>query len=398
LSRDISQERNVRIRARHYATGDFVDVVCVRGKITEIDDLFGPRQKPDIEAGWVAPALFDLQINGCDGRSFNSPQLTTDDVFDVVRVCRAHGIGALCPTLVTNSSDALVHGFGTLARACEMDSSVAAALPAFHLEGPYISAEDGPRGAHPLGHVRPPDRDDFERYQQAAGGRIRLVTLAPEREGALPFIEKLVASGVVVALGHTAASGGQIRAAVAAGACLSTHLGNGTHATLPRHDNYLLEQLAADGLWASIICDGHHLPPALIKCILRMKTASRTVLTCDASSLAGMPPGRYEEWGQELEVMSDGKVVVPGTPFLAGSGVFTDTCIGIAIRDGGVSLREALDMAGARPRSLLGLEARLLAPGSPADLVLFDYEPGTILRVTGTVIDGDLTGKPAHAD
>ncbi len=381
----------MRIRARHYVTGDIVDVVCARGRIAEVDELFGPRQPPDLEAGWVAPALFDLQINGCAGRSFNSPRLTADDVRHVAVVCRSHGIGAFCPTFVTNSADALLHGLGTVARACDADRTLAAALPCFHLEGPYVSPEDGPRGAHPRAHVRPPDLDEFRRFQNAAGGRIRLVTLAPEHEGALPFIEKLVADGVVVALGHTAARGEQIRAAVAAGACLSTHLGNGTHATLARHDNYLWEQLAEDGLWASLICDGHHLPPAVIKCILRVKTPARAVLTCDASSLAGLPPGKYEEWGQELEVVPDGKVVVPGTPYLAGSGVFLDDCVGIAVRDGGVSLRDALDMAGARPRALLGVEPLAVAPGSAADLVLFDWEPGGAVRVTGTVIGGEVT-------
>jgi N-acetylglucosamine-6-phosphate deacetylase len=385
----------VRIRARHYATGDVVDVVCTKGRIAEIDELFGPRQSPDLVANWVAPALFDLQINGCDGRSFNSPNLTPSDISHVVATCRKHGIGSLCPTLITNSTDALLHGFRTIASACDRDSTLATALPALHLEGPYISPEDGPRGAHPLAHVRPPDWDEFQRLQDAAAGRIRLVTLAPECNGALAFIERLVAAGVVVAIGHTAASGEQIRAAVAAGACLSTHLGNGTHALLPRHDNYLWEQLAADGLWASLICDGHHLPPAVIKCLVRMKTPARLVLTCDASSLAGLPPGKYDEWGQELEVLQGGKIVVRGTPYLAGSGLFTDSCIGIAVRDGEVSLREALDMAGARPRALLGLEARAIAPSGPADLVLFDWEPGGPFTVTHTVIGGELVFSAA---
>ena len=388
----------MRIRARHYGTGELVDFVCTRAKISEIDELFGPRQPPDIEAGWVAPALFDLQINGCDGRSFNSPRLTADDIRHVVAVCRSHGIGGLCPTLVSNSSEALTHGLKAIASACDSDRGLAAAMPAVHLEGPYISGEEGPRGAHPLSHIRPPDWDEFARLQEAASGRIRLITLAPECPGALAFIEKLVARGVVVALGHTAASGEQIRAAVSAGACLSTHLGNGTHATLPRHDNYVWEQLAADGLWASVICDGHHLPPALIKCILRVKTPARAVLTSDASSLAGLPPGRYAEWGQELEVLAGGKVVVPGTPFLAGSGVFTDACIGVAIRDGGVTLREALDMAGIRPRSLLGLDAPVLAPGSPADLVLFDWEHGGPMRISATIIAGELVAPLAKED
>src|SRR5204862_5034262 len=139
--------------------------------------------------------------------------------------------------------------------------------------------------------------------QDAAGGRLRLVTLAPETPAALPFIERLTQAGVVVALGHSAADGACIRAAIRAGARLSTHLGNGCHAMLPRHDNCLWEQLAADDLWASLICDGHHLPVSVVRCLLRAKTPARTILTCDASSLAGLPPGCYDQWGGEFEVL-----------------------------------------------------------------------------------------------
>jgi N-acetylglucosamine-6-phosphate deacetylase len=210
------------------------------------------------------------------------------------------------------------------------------------------------------------------------------VTLAPEHDGALPFIERLAASGVVVALGHTAADGRRLRDAVKAGARLSTHLGNGSHALLPRHDNYIWQQLADDDLWASIICDGHHLPPAVVRCIVRVKTPARTVLTCDASYLAGMPPGRYRQGEQAFEVAAEGKVVVPGTGYLAGSWAFTDLCVGKALRFAGVSLKDAVDMASARPRELLGLPPRRLEPGEPAELFLFDWEEGTDLRVNGT--------------
>jgi N-acetylglucosamine-6-phosphate deacetylase len=369
----------MRIHARHYATGEPVEIHCEQGRILSVAPP-GP-EPPDRQAGWVAPSLFDLQINGCDGHSFNSERLTVDSVGHVVGVCRRHGIGGLCPTLVTNSGTALVHGFRTLRRACETDTETAHAVPGYHLEGPYISPEDGPRGAHPRQHVRPPHWEEFCRFQEAAGGRICLVTLAPEPDGALSFIEKLVRSGVVVSLGHTAAGGQRIRDALAAGARLSTHLGNGSHAVLPRHDNYIWEQLAADELWASIICDGHHLPAAVVRCVVRVKTPRRTILTCDASSLAGSPPGTYREWGQELEVLPGGKILVSGTSYLAGSGAFTDLCVGNVIRFAGVTLQEAVDMAGARPRELLGLPPRNLEPGAPADLVLFDWEPGGEFRV-----------------
>ncbi len=378
----------LRLRGRHYTTGELIDVTCEHGQIK----AFTPAgsEPVDHEAGWFAPALFDLQINGCDGISFNSPRLTTDDIRHVVGVCRRHGIAGVCPTLVTNSEEALLHGFATLRHSCEADANLARALPAFHLEGPYISPEDGPRGAHPLHHVRPPDWDEFCRFQDAAGGRIRLVTLAPEHASALPFIEKLTDSGVVVALGHTAATPVVIRDAIAAGARLSTHLGNGSHAVLPRHENYLWEQLAADELWASLIADGHHLPPAVLRCILRVKTPARTVLTCDASSLAGLPPDRYREWDQEFEVLPGGRIVVPGTPFLAGSGVFTDTCVGFLLSLGEVSLSDAVEMASARPRQLLNLEPRPLQAGAPADVILFDWRPGETFRIRASIIAGEV--------
>jgi N-acetylglucosamine-6-phosphate deacetylase len=367
----------MRIRAHWYATEEVQDFVRQDGRWRNTAP--DPTAAPDLEAGWAAPGLFDLQINGCDGRSFNSPKLTTDAVHHVVQVCRRHGVAGLCPTLVTESAEALLHGFTVLRQACESDAEIARAVPALHLEGPYISPEDGFRGAHPRRHVRPPDWDEFRRFQEASGGRIRLVTLAPEHDGALAFIEKLTASGVVVALGHTAADAARIGEAVRAGARLSTHLGNGCRAVLPRHDNPIWEQLAHDGLWASVICDGWHLTPAVARCILRVKTPARAVLTCDASSLAGLPPGRYEEWGEAFEVLPGGKVVVPDTSYLAGSGVFTDTCVGWAVRHAGVSLRDAIDMASARPRELVGL------PDELTDLMLFEYESGDEFRVTTTL-------------
>jgi N-acetylglucosamine-6-phosphate deacetylase len=373
----------MRIRARHYRTGERVDITCRDGHITGITPA--GRDEVDLTADWVSPALFDLQINGCHGYAFSSSELTLDHVRKVVDVCRKHGIAGLCPTLVTNSREVIAHAFKTLRRACETDPTIAEALPYFHLEGPYLSAEDGPRGAHPREHIRPPDWDEFRSWQDAAGGRIHLITLSPEYDDALSFIERLTASGVLVAIGHTAATGPRIREAIAAGARLSTHLGNGAHAVLPRHPNYIWEQLAADELWASIIPDGHHLPASVVKSIVRVKTPARTIITCDASSLAGLPPGRYTEWGTELEVLANGKIVVPNTPFLAGSGLFTDACVGKVIVMTSIGLAEAIDMASARPRELLGLPVHELEVGHPAKLMLFDWEPGSQLQVRSIV-------------
>jgi N-acetylglucosamine-6-phosphate deacetylase len=382
----------MRLRARHYRSHEVIDIVCRDGVIETIAP--GGAGTVDRCAAWVAPALFDLQINGSDGKAFASADLVVADVAHVVSVCRRHGIGGFCPTLITTSFEALRHGFATLRAACAGDPGLDRAMPCFHLEGPFISPEDGPRGAHPLEHVRLPDLDEFERLQEAAGGRIRLVTLAPERPGALRFIEALVKEGVVVAIGHTAASPEQIREAVRAGAKLSTHLGNGSHALLPRHENYLWEQLACDDLMASIISDGHHLPAAVLKCLLRVKRPGRLIVTCDASSLAGLPPGRYTQVGKELEVLQGGKVVVPGTTFLGGSGAFTDSCLRVLLGLGEVGLGDAIDMAGARPRKLLRLPALELKEGMPADLILFEHGPGQPFELKETLIAGKLVARP----
>jgi N-acetylglucosamine-6-phosphate deacetylase len=377
------------LRARHYATAELVDITWTAGRIAAITALTDCQA--DHQAGWVAPTLFDLQINGCQGRNFSSDTLTPDDVRHVVDVCRQHGIAGLCPTLVTNSFAALAHGFAILRHCRETDPAVAHAVPCFHLEGPYISSEDGPRGAHARRHVRPPDWDEFRRLQDAAGGGIRLVTLAPELPGALPFIENLVASGVVVALGHTAASAHHLDDAIRAGARLSTHLGNGSHAVLPRHDNYVWHQLAADELWASLICDGHHLPQPVVRSMVRVKSPARLVLTCDASPLAGSAPGRYRAWDQEFDVLPGGKVVLHGTTFLGGSGVFTDTCVSQLLRWGDVGLRDAIDMASVQPRKLLGLPVPALEAGVLADVLLFDWQPGGDLQVRTVLTD---SGQP----
>jgi N-acetylglucosamine-6-phosphate deacetylase len=300
--------------------------------------------------------------------------LTVARVDSVISECLRHGVGGFCPTVITASFETVRHAFNTLTSAIKSDRSVAFHIPRFHLEGPYLSIEDGPRGAHPKEHIRDPDWDEFRYWQDAADGRIKLVTLAPERPGAIPFIERLVKDGIVVALGHTAATGQQIRDGVAAGARVSTHLGNGCHATMDRHANPIWDQLANDDLWASVIADGHHLPPAVLKSIARVKGPGRLFLTADTGPLAGQPPGRYREWDQEFEVQPNGKIVVPDTPFLAGGGHFLDTCVANLIRYAGWGLKDAVDAASVRPRELLGLP--------PAEeRIVFDLEPNGELRI-----------------
>jgi N-acetylglucosamine-6-phosphate deacetylase len=369
----------MRIQARNYRTGQLCEIVWQDGVIRSLGEP-GPSP-PDVRAGWVSPALFDLQINGGGGVNFSSLQLTTEDVCRVVELCCTHGIAGFCPTLITQSEQALKHAFQILCQARRQSKSIARAIPVFHLEGPYIAQEDGARGAHPLAHVRSPNWDEFQSLQDAAEGSIRLVTLAPELPDCLRFIEKLVDSACVVAIGHTAATPSIIRDAVHAGARLSTHLGNGSHALLPRHENYLWEQLDQDGLWASIISDGSHLPASLVRTFLKVKTPGRIILTCDASSLAGLPPGDYREWEQDLRITEEGKIIVRNSGFLAGSWLFTDACVSRFLQMTGLDLATGIDLASSQPRKLLGLPREELDVGAKTELMLFEWERGGDLRV-----------------
>jgi len=315
----------------------------------------------------------DLQVNGFAGVDFSDPAITSERVLHAVGAIEKTGVTRFLPTLVTSSLEAFRACARTLVRVSHP------AIAGLHMEGPYISPDDGPRGAHSREHVRYADVDDFRRRQDAAEGRIRLVTLAPEVPGALRVIEHLVASGVKVAIGHTAGVGPQIQDAVRAGATLSTHLGNGCAQMLPRHPNVIWEQLAEDRLRASFIVDGHHLPPATVKAMIRAKTPARTILVTDAIAAAGMPPGVYTLGKQRVELSATGRVAVPGAPNLAGSALLMNVAVGNAVRFTGLPLREVVPMASKQPAEYLGIR--------PAGTVLAEWNEAAfalrVLRVAG---------------
>jgi len=266
---------------------------------------------------------------------------------------------------------------------------VARRVAGIHLEGPYISPQDGVRGVHPREYCRRPDWDEFRRLQEAAGGRIRILTMAVEFHQAPGFIEQVAASGVVVAIGHTAADSAQIHAAVDAGARMSTHLGNGSHPMIRRHSNYIWDQLAEDRLTAGLIVDGHHLPPEVVKTFVRAKTPGRCILVSDLVGLAGSPPGRYASSLCDVEVLPSGKLVIAGqAELLAGASEPIGTGVANVIRFAGASLTEAVRMAVDHPARLLGIHPGGLQPGDPADLVLFDLDAQ--FKVRATLIGGQV--------
>ena len=306
------------------------------------------------------PGLLDLQVNGYAGVDFNSPGLARDQIRGVLQTLRNTGVTRCLPTLITGSLERFV----ACARALVAVNDPA--IAGIHLEGPYISPTDGPRGAHPRAHTAPASLDDFRRRQEAASGQIVLVTIAPEVPGALELIEYLVSSGVRVAIGHSEADAARIRDAIAAGATLSTHLGNGCASMLPRHPNLVWEQLAADELWASVIVDGHHLPPATVKTMVRAKSPRRTILVTDATAAGGCAPGSYVLGDAQVDVSVDRRVSLRGTSQLAGSALTLPEAIGNTVRFTGLPLADVMPMASTIPAAYLGIQ--------PAGTVVADWD------------------------
>lgn len=298
------------------------------------------------------PGLFDLQVNGFGGIDFNAPDLAAAGVDEALALLQTTGVTRCLPTLITSPFEQ----FAASARV--LGSSENPAIAGIHMEGPYLACADGPRGAHPRQHLTAASVEDFRRRQDAAGGRIVLVTLAPEVPGALSLIEQLVASDVRVAIGHTDATPAQLAEAIRAGATLATHLGNGCAQTLPRHPNVIWELLAADEVSASIIVDGHHLPPATVKSIVRAKGRARTMLVSDAVAAAGCAPGRYMLGGVECELAPDGRVSSPGTPYLAGSSLTLDRAIANTVRFTGLPIDDVIPMASTIPAEYLRTHTR----------------------------------------
>ena len=383
----------MRVCGRRIDNQEIATVTIEDGRIAAIEPGAGDGAVGGADL-WLATGFCDVQINGYAGRDFNIAVWGQQGgiepaLYDLRALLAAAGTALFCPTITTNSEEAICTSLAAIARALEADTVLARSIPGIHVEGPFIATEDGPRGAHPLEFVRDPDWREFQRWQEAAGGRIRICTLAPERPGALPLIAKLAEAGVVAAIGHTAAAPEDIQNAVTAGARLSTHLGNGAHNMLRRHPNYIWEQLADDRLIASVIADGHHLPASVAKCIARVKGPDRLVLVSDAVSLGGLPPGLYHEG--RYEVLPSGKVVLAGTPYLAGAGHLLDTCVANAARFTELTLAQVVACATANPARLLGLDATKgsLALGQDADITLFRLPESGPLEIAATFCAGE---------
>jgi N-acetylglucosamine-6-phosphate deacetylase len=359
------------IEAIHYETGNPVRIEIRDNFIHKISELTGSLPNQNI---FVAPGLIDNQVNGYRGVDFSDTGLTTDKMVTAVAAIRHDGVTSFVPTVITNSHGNLVRNFKNLAEALK-NEEVRNSVPGFHLEGPYISPEEGYFGCHPFAYIRKPSWDEFAQYQEAADGNIIQVTVGPEAEGCIDFIKQCTKSNVKVAIGHTNASADQINRAVEHGARLSTHLGNGCANLIDRHRNPLWPQLANDLLTPTIIADGHHLQPEEIRVFYKVKGPRNLVLTSDVNHLIGMAPGKYEYFGSEVIYTQDGLVKNPVLNCLAGASMPLKTGVGNVMKYTGCSLGEAINMASGNSARIYNLTDRSsLAVGKRADLILFEID------------------------
>jgi N-acetylglucosamine-6-phosphate deacetylase len=359
--------------------------------LTAVDELIRAPETTE----FLAPGFIDLQVNGFAGVDYNNPAASHDAIAQSIRRMFTTGVTRFFPTVITGSEERITGAVRNLAAAKKQFAGAGMpeghAMAGFHVEGPHISPEDGPRGAHPLEHVRAPDIEEFKRWQDAAEGNIRLVTVSPEWDETPAYVNALVRMGVVASIGHTKASREQIRLAVEAGASMSTHLGNAAHSTLHKTQNYIWDQLAEDRLTASFIVDGIHLPQTFLRAAVRAKGVERAVLVTDAVMPAMCQPGPYNLGQVEVELRFDGSVVLRGSERLAGSALRMDHAIANSMEMAAISLREALAMATVNPARVGRVAGRQrgLSPGEKADLVLFHWDSGSnSLQVQETIVAG----------
>ena len=371
------------INGIHYKDGKPVSLELINGNIS---DISRPNELIENSSWYLAPGLIDIQINGYMGVDFSGPDLTVEEIKKATKALWRVGVTSYFPTIITSDFSRMKKNFTILSKAKE-DPEIGSSLAGFHLEGPYISPVDGFRGAHLEKYTRKPNWQEFLILQKAAKNNIRLITVAPELDGAIQFIKKLVNSGVIVSLGHHNGSVSQIKDAVTAGARMATHLGNGCANMINRHNNPIWPQLSNDLITPSIIADGFHLNREEIRTFYKTKGADNTILVSDALDLAGLPPGEYIR-GERKLLLTPNVVKFPDINALAGAASPISKCLEVVMDFTNCSLEDAIKMASLNPAKMFSLNDRgLIKKGKRGDIVLFTMK-GDKIQIKKTFVAG----------
>lgn len=353
------------ITAWHYRTREAVCVHWREGHITEVSTADSEPTK-DV---WIAPSLFDLQVNGFAGVDFQQDGLRQDDLLKAVRGLRACGCSRFLLTLITDAWPKLMARLRHLRGLREACDELKCAIPAWHVEGPFLSAEPGFHGAHPPELMIDPTPDHIRELRQLTENDPVLMTVAPERKGALEAIALAASLGIRISLGHTNASGEQLSEAVSAGARAFTHLGNGCSALLDRRDNILWRVFETRGLIVTLIPDRAHVSPPLFRIAHRLLDPSSVVYVSDAMAAGGSAPGRYRLGHLELEVGEDRVVRQPGSAYLAGSALSPSDGVAYAAQMLEHPWQECWQRYSDLPAAFMGVPSGL-TPGDPMNAFL----------------------------
>ncbi|GGU19075.1 N-acetylglucosamine-6-phosphate deacetylase [Lentzea flava] len=340
--------------------------VSVRdGRIAAVGEGAAPDgPTTDAGGGTIVPGFVDIHCHGGGGDAF-----TSSDPAKVRRAAaahRKHGTTTMLASLVSRPVPELADQVSALAELVQ--EGVVAGV---HLEGPFLSAARC--GAHDPAILCPPEQTAVTKLLDAGKGTVRMITIAPELEGAVSAVRQLVDSGIIAAIGHTDATEAQVRPAVDAGATVATHLFNGMRPLHHREPGPIGALLDDERVTVELICDLVHLHPTAVRLAARHAGLKRTVLITDAIAAAGVGDGVYDIGGLEVRVV-DGVPTLAGGVSLAGSTLTMDMAFRNAVNSCGLSLVEAAYATATRGAELLGLDTGKLQPGCAADLVVLDAE------------------------
>lgn len=345
-------------------------VVIEDGRILEVRE--GVRPPPqatvtELPAITLVPGFIDIHVHG--GGGFSLATRNPEEVRSYARWVVAEGVTSFLASVVADTPGEDEAYLRAAAQAAGPVSD-GAELLGIHLEGPFVNAAR--RGALPESWLRMPDAEVFRRFVDAAGGRLRMLTLAPELAGASAILEEAAVAGCVVALGHSDASYEAAREAFAAGARHLTHAFNAMRPFHHREPGLLGAALESHGVTAELIADGVHVHPAAARLLLAAKGAANVALVTDGVAPAGLSEGTFRIGGREARLSRGRVTLADGT--IAGSAATMDVLVRNVVEWGLVPLADAVRMASTVPARILGLEARKgrIAPSYDADLVALD--------------------------
>jgi N-acetylglucosamine-6-phosphate deacetylase len=363
------------ITAWHYQSRRPVRIRWRGGRITEMQDADAPAAEI-----WIAPALFDVQVNGYGGVDFQQDDLKVEQLLQAAERLRAAGCSRFLLTLITDEWTKLTARLRHLRALRSQAAELQSAIAGWHIEGPFLSDQPGFHGAHNPAWMVNPTPEHILELRTITGDDPLLMTLSPERPGALAAIAMARAHGIRVSLGHSNASAELLRNAVAAGATAFTHLANGCPRELDRHDNIIWRVVETPCLLVSLIPDRIHVSPSLFRILHRLLPADAILYTTDAMSAAGMPPGRYPLGTMQLEVGADQVVRQPGQALFAGSALPPIEGVFRAAQMLGCDWQEVWPRLSSVPAALMGLKATL-AVGEPANLCLVKTSSGKLVEL-----------------